>query len=151
MRKFKIYTAGAMEVYGKESVHATEWRKKCKEYFYSIDADVKIVSPTDYYSYSTKYHKNGLEVMRFDLFKVKESDLILVNLNNVRNSIGTCDEIFYAWQHEKPIVGFVEKDVSGEELENLVHPWKYWQVSRIEAGENAMRNALEYIRNFYLN
>lgn len=151
MRKFKIYTAGAMEVYGKESVHAAEWRKKCKEYFYSIDADVKIVSPTDYYSYSTKYHKNGLEVMRFDLFKVKESDLILVNLNNVRNSIGTSDEIFYAWQHEKPIVGFIEKDISGEELENLVHPWKYWQVSRVETGENAMRNALEYIRNFYLN
>lgn len=150
MRKFKIYTAGAMEVYGKESVHATEWRKKCKD-FYSIDEDVKIVSPTDYYSYSTKYHKNGLEVMRFDLYKVKEADLILVNLNNVRNSIGTSDEIFYAWQHEKPIIGFIEKDVPDEELENLLHPWKYWQVSRIETGENAMRNALEYIRNFYLN
>ena len=48
--------------------------------------------------------------MRFDLRKVKESRVVLVNLEDLYRSLGTSDEIMYAWLNDIPVVGFLEDE-----------------------------------------
>ena len=83
--------------------------------------------------------------MRFDLRKVKESRVVLVNLEDLYRSLGTSDEIMYAWLNNVPIIGFLEDD----SLMNTVHSWKVCQIDRIETGKGAQERAMEYIKNYY--
>ena len=65
--------------------------------------------------------------MRFDLRKVKESRVVLVNLEDLYRSLGTSDEIMYAWLNDIPVIGFLEDEF----LLNTVHEWKICQIDRI--------------------
>lgn len=147
----EIYLAGAMACYGSESDEAKKWREKAKEYFSKWSGISRIVSPVDYYSIGSDYSKNPSEVMRFDLRKVREADLILVNLKDLDKSLGTSDEIFYAYMRGIPVIGFLETEdeLSEEKVQEIVHPWKYEQIDRIETGEDAMTKAITYIIGYY--
>ena len=116
-----IYLIGAMQIYGEKSEEAKEWRDKVKEYFSEYSLNFDCIAPTDYYEYGSDYHKSNREVMRFDLRKVREADIMLVNLKNIRQSVGSCDEIFYAYMLGKPIIGFIENDFEREELIVYIH------------------------------
>lgn len=145
-----IYLAGAMQVYGNKGEKAKEWRNRACEYLTEYYNRFICVNPTDYYEYGSDYHKTNREVMRFDLRKVRESDILLVNLKDIRQSIGTNDEIFYAYMSDKPIIGFLEEDIeSRDELIKYVHEWKYEQIDRIETGKDALRKACVYIGYYY--
>lgn len=144
----KIYLAGAVEVY-KDSDKAREWRNNVKEYFSKYLLNFECISPVDYYNFDSNIAKNFFEIMRFDLRKVREADVILVNLNDIRKSIGTNDEILYAYLLGKPIIGFIDDDIEGEELANKIHTWKFSQIDRIETGENSMFRACEYVKDYY--
>ncbi len=136
-----------MSCYYKENniEKAAKWRRKAEEYFVFNTENFYCINPMDYYSIDGNYHTNDFEPMRFDLRKVKESRAVLVNLADLNKSIGTCDEIMYAWINNIPIIGFLEE---GRLLDN-VHPWKCCQIDRIEVGENSQEKAMEYIRNYY--
>ena len=144
-----VYLAGAMECYG-ISNKAKEWRDYAKEFFEKY-SNFRAISPTDFYEYGKKYHTNENEVFKFDLHKIKESSVVLVNLANLRKSVGTCDEIMYAYMNNIPVVGFldIDRNLSTEEIIELVHPWKYLQINRIETGSKAMLNAMNYIMEYY--
>lgn len=144
-----IYTAGPMELHARNPRGSYEWRDLVKEYFSNTDADFRVVNPTDYYMYGENVHKTEKEIMRFDLRKVEEADIILVDLNGVRKSLGTSDEIAYAYILKKPIIGFVYEELSEDELIKVVHPWKYEQCDRIETGTDALKKAMDYIRDYY--
>ena len=103
-----IYLSGAMEVYGSTN-QAREWRDEVKAYFADYSTNFECFSPADYYSYGDSYHKSQAEIMRFELRKIKECDVVLVNLANIRKSIGTSDEVLYAYLLGKPIIGFIEE------------------------------------------
>lgn len=143
-----VYLAGAMEAY-KDNDKAKEWREEVKEYFEMYSATFRCISPVDYYSFSDNIAKTNAEIMRFDLRKVKEADIVLVNLNDIRKSLGTSDEILYAYLLGKPIIGFIDDDIEGKELVNKIHTWKYEQIDRIETGEDSMVHACDYIMGFY--
>lgn len=149
MNEYKIYLAGAMETYVGTN-YAKEWRDECKKWFDENCENVKCISPVDYYNYTDNNSKSGLEIMRFDLHKIKESNLLMVNMASLRKTIGTSDEIFYAWMLGKPVIGFVNCKMTDEKLEHYVHPWKYWQSTRIKVGKNAMKKTLQYIKDYYL-
>lgn len=147
----KVYLAGAMACYGSKSNEAKEWCEEVKKYFRKYSEFSKIISPVDYYSIGGDNSKKPSEIMRFDLRKVKESNLVLVNLKDLDESLGTSDEILYAYMNEIPIIGFLQKENGLEELEvmNIIHPWKYEQIDRIETGKDAMTKAMDYIIEFY--
>lgn len=149
--KKKVYLAGAIGCYGYNSEIPMEWRKEAEEYFKSRSVDFVCINPTNYYEYGKEYHNTEREVMRFDMRKVKESDVILVNLADLDKSLGTSDEIIYAWLHNIPIIGFLKtKDEYMEcQVQAVIHPWKYEQVDRIETGQYAMEEAIDYILNYY--
>ena len=144
MGKKKVYLAGAMEVYGKNP-HPKSLRQISTNLLFEFEC----ISPVDYYNYGSNDFKRESEVMRFDLRKVRESDIILVDLNNIRQSLGTSDEILYSYILGKPIIGFVSKDMSKKELKKYVHSWKYEQVDRIETGHDSLERACEYINYYY--
>lgn len=147
----EIYLAGAMACYGSESDEAKKWRKKAKEYFFRWGESCRIISPVDYYSIGSDDSKNPSEVMRFDLRKVREADLVLVNLKDLDKSLGTSDEIFYAYMRGIPVIGFLETEdeLSDTLVQEIVHPWKYEQIDRIETGKEAMEKAINYIIGYY--
>ena len=146
--KYKCYLAGAMSCYYKENCYekATKWRKKAEEYFINNTDNFKCINPCDYFSIGDNYHTNNFEPMRFDLRKVKESRVVLVNLEDLYRSLGTSDEIMYAWLNDIPVVGFLED----ENLIDTVHDWKICQIDRIETGNGAQEKAMEYIKNYYI-
>lgn len=137
-----------MELYAGTS-QAKKWREEVKEFFEKYTDDFVVVNPTDYYSYGKSDHKNYHEIFRFDLHKVKKSDLILVNLNDIRKSVGTCIEVYEAYKSGIPVIGFLDEKLPNEALINLVHPWIYYCVDRIETGKNSMDKALSYIISCY--
>ena len=150
--KKNIYLAGPMKTYGEGNEYPRKWRNAAKEWFKVNTDNFKIVSPTDYYEYGKNYHKSEREVMRFDLRKVRECDILLADLANIHDSVGTLDEIFLAYLHNKPIVAFLETDapyMSSKSVERELHPWIIEQVDRIESGKGAMERAMQYIKDYY--
>lgn len=143
-----IYTAGAMEAYANTN-KAKKWRDEAKDFFEKYTDNFIVINPTEYYSYGKNYHKNYHEIFRFDLHKVKKSDLVLVNLNDIRKSIGTCIEVYEAHKSGIPVIGFIDEKLPNELLINLVHPWIYYCVDRIETGKNSMDQAFNYIISYY--
>lgn len=144
-----IYLAGAMGCYFNTDQHdyPRKWRKDAKRYVKKLYDDITLVSPTDYYEIGKNYHKSDAEVMRFDIRMVREADIVLCDLKNLHNSLGTSDEILYAFISGKPVIGFLEDE---KEIKN-VHPWKIEQIDRIETGEDAMKRAIDYIYRYYVD
>lgn len=150
--KKQIYLAGAMSCYGEKQNEAKKWRDEAKKWFKSNSDNFKCVSPVDYFYPGSGNFKTESEVMRFDLQKVKESNIVLVNLKDLNKSIGTTDEILYAYLHDIPVIGFLEplgKVYNGKDIEKIIHPWKFIQINRIEYCGNAMEEAMKYIVDFY--
>ena len=128
---------------------AEEWRIHVKDFFEKNTDDYKVINPTDYYQYGKNYHKTGKEVFRFDLRKVSNSDIVLVNLNDIRKSIGTCIEVYEAYKNNIPVVGFLNDELPVEEMIKLIHPWIYCCVDRIETGKESLNKAINYIIDYY--
>ena len=128
---------------------AEEWRIHVKDFFEKNNDDYKVINPTDYYQYGKIYHKTDKEVFRFDLRKVSNSDIVLVNLNDIRKSIGTCIEVYEAYKNNIPVVGFLNDELPVEEMIKLIHPWIYCCVDRIETGKESLNKAINYIIDYY--
>ena len=144
MGDFKIYLAGGMGSFGKEEFNkANNWRVFCKNILEQCECEynVKVCNPNDYYSFADNEPKymSDKEVMRFDLNKVRHSNLIIVNFNDMK-SLGTMAEIAIAYEHRIPIIGL---DVDNQSL----HSWQIEMTDRIFTDINEM---LDYIEDFYL-
>lgn len=140
---FSIYLAGAMtDVSFEES---NKWRIEMKNALITAanwrsDAKISVINPNDYYNFEVITHDTEREIMDFDLYKVRHSNLILVNFDNVK-SLGTMAEIAIAYENKIPIVGLNEKN------ENL-HPWQIEMCNKIFTDKNKL---VDYIVDYYLN
>lgn len=120
-----------------------KWRLHCKRYLEDVECDYDIIAcnPNDYFNftdYPPKYESQR-EVMNLDLYKLRHSDLVIVNFNDKR-SLGTMAEIAIAHDRGIPVIGI---NVSGHEL----HPWQVEMCERIFTNINEM---LYYVEEFYL-
>lgn len=145
----KIYLSGAMSCYSTKK-EANEWKvyviRLITEYCNMTDSKFYCFNPCDYYNYWTdqKQYYSEKEAMRYDLNMLKNCNLVIVNLKDLDKSIGTSDEILYAYLHNIPIIGFCE------EKEFVLHPWKEEQIDRIETGNDALKKAVKYVFEYYL-
>ncbi len=144
MNNFNIYLAGGMGKFGKENFEESNyWRKYCEAVLESYECDycVKTINPNDYFSFVDKpdTYQTQREIMEFDLNKVRNADLIIVNFNDVF-SLGTMSEIAIAYEKRIPVVGI---NLRSQEL----HPWQIEMTNRIFSDMDAM---LEYVRDKYL-
>lgn len=142
MTNFFAYLAGGMGDLTFEGQN--EWRVDLKQrfanYYQSRLYNVTFINPVDYYNFEEKRHETEDEVMRFDLHKVRNSDLVIVNFNDPK-SIGTTAEMATAYDRGIPIIGLNE---GGEAL----HPWLRCFCERIFTDRDEL---LDYIVSFYLN
>ena len=141
----KIYLAGKMS--GLSFNEMNEWRNEAVSKLYN-EADycgksIKVVNPVTYYNFEEKRHQTEIEVKEFDLTHVITSDIIIVNLVGLSDSIGTIIELHDAYYHHKiPVIAFGEKNL----YDNL-HPWVQNEITRVES---SLDNAIEYIKEFYM-
>jgi hypothetical protein len=142
MNRDIIYLAGKMSGLSVEEM--CRWRNEFKLKFKNhckqegIHNPFNIVSPTDFYSFEEKKHKTEKEVMDYDLWLIKNSTLIVVNLD-YPNSLGTAIELYEGNKHcGIPVIGFGT-------TEN--HPWIEECVS---VKFNTMNEVINYIFEFYI-
>lgn len=141
METYRIYLAGAMS--GMSMAEQNDWRNEIRDSLENYECMywVKCINPVDYYNtYDSTTYDSDLEVMNFDLYKVKKSNLIILNFNNMQ-SLGTMAELAIAWDKGIPVIGL-------NESEQQLHPWQYCMCSKIF---NNKENMLQYIKNYYLD
>lgn len=142
MEKFKIYLSGSMMDSSWEE--QTKWRRQFKDAIkygdYDYEKKVVFFDPTQYYNFKEKRHKSEKEIMEFDLYNLRNSDLIVVNLNNPK-SLGTMSELILAKEYHIPVIGW---NPNNEQL----HPWLKECVTRMC---DDIREVVEHTVEFYLN
>jgi nucleoside 2-deoxyribosyltransferase len=143
MSKFKVYLAGKMS--GLTFEQMNDWREKAKtslSYWDKRTIETHTENPCDYYNFeldrSTYTEK---EVKEFDLWLVKNCDLVLVNLEHP-DSIGTAIELHMAQEWKIPVIAF-GKPIKGKEL----HPWMDLCITK---KCKTLLDAVEHIGMFYL-
>lgn len=142
MNNYFVYLAGGMTDFINTPDEMINWRLDVKDKLehYKCDYKVKCFNPVEYYSLEDTTPEIEIEAMNYDLHKLKESNLVIVNFNAPK-SLGTQSEIAIAWDNHIPIIGLNED-------ENILHSWQTGMTSKIFTDREDM---LAYVCNYYLN
>lgn len=133
-----------MGKFGKENFdEGNQWRIVCKDTLENFEGNykIKVINPNDYFNFIEEppAYKSQREIMEFDLNKMRNSDLIIANFNDMY-SLGTMSEIAIAYERRIPIIGL---DINNQTL----YPWQIEMTNRIFNDINEM---LEYVKHYYL-
>ena len=134
-----------MGKFGKENFkESNAWRIYCKNTLENCECDynVKAINPNDYFNFVEEppRYVNQREVMELDLNKLKKSDLVITNFNDIY-SLGSMAELAIAYDRHIPIIGL---DINKQEL----HPWQIEMCNRIFDDIDEM---LDYVEDYYLS
>ena len=97
-------------------------------------------NPPYYYSTLSKNHKSEREAMEYDLFRLRESNVVVVNFNQP-NSIGTAMELILAKELHIPVIGLNKDHL-------ILHPWLQECCTRIC---DTMNEVVTHVYEYYLN
>lgn len=103
---------------------------------------VIITNPNDYFNFisKTSAYKTQREVMEFDLNRVRNSDLIIVNFNDMY-SLGIMAEIAIVYERKIPVIGL-------NETKQSLHSWEIEITNRMF---NGIYDMLDHVKDFYLS
>lgn len=146
----KIYTCGKMT--GLSYEKQMKWRNEFREYLYEyLDLycntirDIIIINPPNFYSNNCKA-SNQREIQEWEINQVVDSNILLVNLEDLETSIGSLIEIGVA--HGVNCSGNKHIYIVGiGHLPDDVHPWI--KNSFIHVEPNA-KSAADYIAYYLL-
>lgn len=141
MENVRIYLSGGMGALSYEE--QSKWRKQVIDaikYNYDCEKKVSFFNPVDHYNFKDKVQKSESEVMEYDLYKLRNSDLVIVNFNDEK-SIGTAMELMLAKELHIPIIG-LNKD------KRELHPWLTCSCNRMC---DDIRELVAHVVEFYLN
>lgn len=152
MRDIKIYTAGKMA--GLSFVDQMQWRwdiaNKIANRVDSSSVDygvnIRFIHPPNYYRYGEDTYKTVDEIKRWDLSQVRTSDIVIVNLDGVNESIGTHFELGCIDTMNTCGGKYIYVIGIGESKDEL-YPWINESMHRIEKDYDA---AAEYIVDYLL-
>jgi nucleoside 2-deoxyribosyltransferase len=143
MKEYNIYLSGGMQKFGKDDFEeGNKWRKYCKKTLENCECNykVKVCNPNDLFNFKDEpQYDSEREVMNLDLYKLRQSDLVVVNFND-KWSLGTMSEVSIAYDRRIPIIGL---NVNNQSL----HPWQQCMCERIF---NDIDEMIDYIEDFYL-
>lgn len=135
----KIYLAGACRHLEDEGA---EWREKATNMLQQTaewqDVKVKIINPLDYFSYNDSKPKTHKQVKALYMNKILNCTLVLVNLCDSDKSVGTGQELQFAKDHQKAVVGFGRENV---------YPWLDVDC---DATFDTLTEACDYIRDGFM-
>ena len=127
MNTINIYLSGGMG--GLSFEEQVGWRNQIVS---NITADDSLTfkpvffNPPYFYTPAHNYHKNEKEVMEFDLYKLRKSDIVIV--------------LMLAKEYNIPIIGI---NINNKEL----HPWLSECCGRMC---NSVEETIEYVKKYYL-
>ena len=142
-KTYKIYTAGAMRNVNGFEQHG--WRNSIEDLIRErTDKSVIFVHPPKFYRYGEGLHKTEQEVIEWEISQILDSDIVIVNLSKIKDSIGTHMElgaIAAANRLGKHIyvIGLWDSDTD--------HPWIDCALFR---KEKTLADAVDYIVNYLL-
>ena len=143
MKNYTVYMAGGMGKFGKDNFdEGNRWRLIFKKRLESCEnMNVKAINPNDYFSFIQEpaLYDSQREIMEFDINKVRNSDLIIMNFNDMY-SLGSMAELAIAYERRIPVIGL-------DEQKQQLHPWQIEMCTRIF---NDIDEMLDYVENFYL-
>ena len=144
MKNYQIYLCGGMGKFGKDNFEeGNKWRTYCKNALETCECNYNVlaINPNSYFNFShePKRYETQREVMEFDLHKLRTSDLVIINFNDMY-SLGSMAELAIAYELKIPVVGL---DIQKQDL----HPWEVEMCNRIFHDIDEM---LDYVEDFYL-
>ena len=143
--KLTIYLGGKMSGLSKNDY--CKWRSELENVLSDranlIGASIQIINPAKYFDFDNMDRHLEKEVMQFDLNMVRQSDVVIVNVNGVSSSIGTAIELYEANRLNIPVIAYTE---SGE-VEDDVHPWIESCFSTVQMNRYDL---VDYICDFYM-
>ena len=146
MREYKIYLAGGMGKFGKDEFDkGNNWRVYCQKVLNGIgennDVDIITTNPNEYFNFldETPKYSSQREVMEFDIHKVRNSNLIIINFNDMW-SLGSMAELAIAYERRIPVIGL---NMDNQEL----HPWQVEMTTMIFTDIDEL---LDYVEWFYI-
>jgi len=145
MRDFQLYLCGGMGKFGKENFNeSNDWRVYCKRLLENSECNfsVKTINPNDYFNFKeeTPKYQTQREIMELDFHKLVNSDLVIINYNDVY-SLGSMAELAIAYEKRIPVIGL---NLDRQEL----HPWQKEMTNRIFVDMNEM---IDYVEDYYLS
>lgn len=141
MEAVKIYLSGGMS--GVSFEEQSKWRKQIIDaikFNYECEKKPLFFNPVNYYNFQENPQKTEFEVMEYDLYNLRNSNLVIVNFNDEK-SIGTAMELMLAKELHIPIIG-LNKD------KRELHPWLACCCNRIC---DDLRELTSHVVDFYLN
>lgn len=122
----------------------TKWRKQFQDAIrfgdYDYEKKVAFFDPTQYYGFEEVRYRLEREVMEFDLYNLRNSNLVVVNFNDSK-SIGTAMELMLAKEYHIPVIGFGANN-------QAIHPWLLECCTRVC---DSLREVVNHVVEFYLN
>ena len=133
-----------MGKFGKDNFNeGNNWRIQCKRSLegHECKYKVNVINPNSYFNFIDEppKYKTESEVMNFDLYKLRNSDLVIANFNDMY-SLGSMSEIAIAYDRDIPVIGL---DIDNQKLHT-------WQICMCERIFDNIPKMLEYIKDFYL-
>ena len=144
-KELTIYLAGAMSGLTIEEMNM--WRNKVNQNLRRVaamaDVKVNVINPVMYFNFDNNRHQTEMEVMKFDLSKVTSSDIVIVNMDKLNTSIGTCIECYEAWKKGIPVLAF-----GSDYLWDNLHPWIQNCITRHDVN---YIDTVNYINDLYMH
>ena len=142
METMRIFLSGGMTglSFEEQSVWRTRIINAIKYGDYDYEKKPVFFNPVEHYSFEEVSHKSEKEIFEYDLYNLRKSDLVILNLN-APYSIGCAMELILAKEHRIPVVAF---GVNGQ----YIHPWILECCTRIC---DDMKETVSYVVDFYLN
>lgn len=131
--KKKIYLSGGMTGVDKDVSY--KWRKDLSDAFKFWGGEC--FNPWDYWDFNTDVDER--EIMNYDLYRLRESDLVIVNFTHNAHSIGTSIELGVAWERRIPILGY--------QKHGRFHAW---HKSMCEKVFTDWEDLILYVKDYYL-
>lgn len=141
MESVKIYLSGGMGSLSYEE--QSKWRQQVVDavkFNYECEKKPIFFNPVNYYNFEEVRHRSEREAMEFDLYNLRNSNLVVVNFNDPK-SIGTAMELILAKEYRIPVIGF---GASGQ----TIHPWLLECCTRVC---DSLKEMVNHIVDFYLN
>lgn len=138
----KVYTCGAMK--NKTTEEAMAWRNELENCLNMSGVVTSVFKPPKFYNYDNLKHQSEAEIKEFELAKLRESDVLVVELDGIESSVGSCMELGYA----NAMNDFGNKHIFIIAYNNTgknVHPWVIDSCIRVE---DSLEDIAYYIVNY---
>lgn len=135
--KLNVYLSGSV-------LHSDDtfqnWRERCNRLQeHDTSLSINFIDPIKYFNYTDKNPQTDKQCLDLFMYLVDKSDILLLNLDNSKNSCGAMMELEHAYCKGIPIIAF------GKDSDT----WYNWAELRASVVLRDLYEAISYIDSYY--